>query len=491
MNKPSLRPATRALLAGVALMAVISVPLAGSATGLANAPFHLRADNIEKPSTYAIKPGIKKATESGSEAGGGSTTQPGTGTGGSTSPATPPVTTPPTTEPTPSKPSDPNPDLISITMDTRKCNYSTISFQVASSISLPDGSDPKAIATVTEKLPVNGTVSWGDGSTSTLAYGSMSHTYSTKGEYTMELRGIVGGLTTSSASSCYTKINHMGDETGIRNLDGFLSGTSYLTEMAEPPVTLQTARNMFSSNIGFNGDTSQWTLPNLVDAGGMFQSAQNFNGDLGKLDTGKLLRAGAMFRASYAFEGKGLQNWNTSNLRQMGSMFANTSVFTGDVLANWDVSRVFTFDSTFMESNFNGSLSGWNPESAITVANMFKKNKVFNQPIDNWNLSKATDFSYMFSDALKFNQPINGWKVGNGVIFTKMFYRDGTGTIMAFNQPLDKWDTGSATTMTGMFWGATNMAQDLSMWNVPNVRLKDAFAASTKMTTAQLPKWVK
>lgn len=490
MNKPSLRPATRALLAGVALVAVVSVPLAGSATGLANAPFHLRADNIKTPSTYAIKPGIKQATESGSGTGGGSTTEPGTGTGGSTSPTTPPVTTPPTTEPTPSKPSDPNPDLISITMDTRKCNYSSLSFQVASSITLPDGSDPTAAATVTEKLPVDGTVSWGDGSTSKLAYGSMAHTYATKGEYTMEIRGVVGGLTASNASNCYTKINHMGDETGIRNLDGFLSGTDYVTEMAEPPVTLQTARNMLSSNTGFNGDTSQWTLPNLVDASGMFQGAQNFNGDLGKLDTRKLLRAGSMFRTSYAFEGKGLQNWDTSNIRQMGYMFESTRAFTGDVLANWDVSRVTSFNSTFSDSNFNGSLSGWKPESAVTVANMFKKAKVFNQPIDNWDLSKVTDFSYMFSDARKFNQPINGWKVGSGVIFTKMFYLDGSGT-MDFNQPLDRWDTGSATTMTGMFWGANNMAQDLSMWNVANVRLKDAFAASTKMTSAQLPKWPK
>lgn len=490
MKKSSGRGLIKLTLAGMAVAAIASTPLLGSATGLSHSPFAIKATNIEKPGIYAIKPFLKggPGEDSGTNPGTGSGSEPGSGPGESTSPTTPPATA----SPTPSTPSDPDPDLISITLDTRKCNYGTIGFQVASSISLPDSSDPSAITTVTEKLPVDGTVSWGDGSTSKLAYGSMNHTYKSYGEYTMELRGTVGGLTTSSASSCYTRINHMGDETGIRSLEGFLSSAKYITEVAEPPVTLQVARNMFSGSTSFNGDTSQWTLPNLVDAGGMFQGASNFNGDLGKLDTRKLLRAGSMFRTAYAFEGRGLESWDTSNLRQMGSMFASTRVFTGKI-GDWDVSKVTSFDSTFTESNFNEPLNGWNPESATTVASMFKKNKNFNQPIDNWNLSKVQNFSYMFSDALKFNQPVNGWKVGSGVNFERMFYRDGgsSSTVMAFNQPLDRWDTGNATNMLGMFWGTTAMAQDLSMWNVAKVTSKDVFASGTKMTSAQLPRWNK
>lgn len=478
MNKPSLSPITKALLAGVALMAVISAPLAGSATELANSPFHLRATNIENPGTYAIKPGIKKTAESepGSGTGGGSTAQPGTGTGGST---TPPATTAPTTSPTSSTPADPTADLISINLDTRLCNTNSLSITVASYSSL----EP------TVKLPLDGTISWGDGTSQKLTYGSISHTYKSYGQYTMDLRGTIGGLTASNASSCYTAVTNMGDETGIKTLEGFLNGAKYLTTMVEPPVTLENGARMLQSATGFNGDTSQWTLPNLKDATLMFGGASTYNGDLGKLDTRKLIKAGSMFYTAYAFEGKGLENWKTPSLTNASQMFGSTRVFNGNI-GGWDVSKVQYFNGMFNDARaFDQPLDRWNPESAITVNSMFKEAPIFNGSVDGWNLSKVTDFSYMFSNALKFNQPINGWNVSGGTTFENMFYRNGSGITMAFNQPLDKWNTGSATTMTGMFRSAGNFAQDLSMWDVSNVTRKDAFAASTKMTTAQLPKW--
>lgn len=90
------------VLSAALLTAVVATPTLGSAAGLANAPFHLKATNLEQSGTYAIKPGIKKAGEAASP-GATPTSAPGSGstpapTGGATSsPA-------PSTSPTPSYP---------------------------------------------------------------------------------------------------------------------------------------------------------------------------------------------------------------------------------------------------------------------------------------------------------------------------------------------------------------------------------------------------
>lgn len=479
MVKKSGNRSVRIALASLAVVAVASTPLLGSAAGLANTPFAIRAINLKSDGKiFAIKPFLKDGTGSGSGTGDGSTTEPGTGTGGSTSPTTPPATTTPAPSPTPSTPSDPTADLVSINLDTRLCNTTSLSVNIPSYSSL----DP------TVKLPLDGTISWGDGTSQKLTYGSISHTYKNYGQYTMEFHGTIGGLTASSASSCYTAVTHMGDGTGIKTLEGFLNGAKYLTTMVEPPVTLENGARMMQSATSFNGDTSAWTLPNLKNATLMFGGASIYNGDLGKLDTRKLVNASSMFDAAYAFEGKGLENWKTPSLTSTASMFSNAKKFNAPI-GNWDVSKVKSFTSMFEGAEvFNSPIGNWSPVSATSMQNMFKNDRVFNQPIDNWNLSNVTTFEGMFYNAIKFNQPINGWNVSGATTFVNIF-RNETGGVMAFNQPLDKWDTRSAVNMNTFFWYTTNFSQDLSMWNVDNVRYHGAFNAGTKLTTAQMPKW--
>jgi len=471
MKKSSGSSLLKLALAGVAVIAVASTPLLGSAADLSSSPFHIRATNSEQPSTYAIKPFIKQGAGTGDS-------QPGTGTGGSTSPTTPPATSAPTPDPTPSTPTDPSADLISIDLDTTKCNQGTVSLNTASYSSI----DP------TVKLPLNATIDWGDGSKQAMTYGSMNHNYKSYGKYTWNIKGTIGGLTTSSSSACYTAVTNMGDETGIKTLEGFLNGARNLTAMVEPPVTLENAARMMQSTTSFNGDTSQWTLPNLKDASLMFSGASIYNGDLGNLDTRNLTKASGMFSAAYLFEGKGLENWKTPVLENASAMFNNAKKFNAPI-GSWDVSKVKSFVSMFEDASiFNQPIGDWSPVSATTMQNMFKNDRVFNQPIDNWNLSNVTTFEGMFYNALKFNQPINGWNVSGATTFVNIF-RNETGGVMAFNQPLDKWDTSSAVNMTTFFWYTTNYSQDLSMWNVDKVLYHSAFNAGTKLTTAQMPKW--
>lgn len=86
------------IVTGALLAAVAATPTLGSAAGLANTPFYLKATNSETPTTYAIKPLIKQG---GSSAPGSGTTPDPTGT------ATP--TTAPTSSPTPSYPTPTRP----------------------------------------------------------------------------------------------------------------------------------------------------------------------------------------------------------------------------------------------------------------------------------------------------------------------------------------------------------------------------------------------
>ena len=79
------------------------------------------------------------------------------------------------------------------------------------------------------------------------------------------------------------------------------------------------------------------------------------------------------------------------------------------------------------------------------------------------DLSAVTNMSGMFASS-GVNQDLSSWNVGNVRDMSNMF-SDG----FAFNQDLSNWDVGNVTNMLGMFSGATSFNQDLSNWDVGNV----------------------
>ena len=69
----------------------------------------------------------------------------------------------------------------------------------------------------------------------------------------------------------------------------------------------------------------------------------------------------------------------------------------------------------------------------------------------------------MFSNATSFNQDLSNWDVSNVRNFSSMF-----GNATSFNQDLSNWDVSNGSNFRNMFYNATSFNQNLSLWDVNN-----------------------
>jgi len=431
-------------LAGLAIAAVVATPVLGSAASLSNAPFGIKAVNIDKPSVYAVKPFGKGTGGSG---------------GGSTSPTTPPATTP---NPEPTRAPDESPNTVALTIDTSLVGCSATTSGFSLNVATVNSQDPAKTP-----LPVSAGISWGDGSSrTTLAAGTNSHVYKS-GKYNLVVDGTLGGFgaTSTTAANCISRVDHIGENTGIVTLEEFLKGGTNVSYFAAPPTSLSNGTSMLSGATKFTGDgVETWVLPNLVQATAMFNGDSKFDGDLSNLNPKSLQVAASMFSTATLFTGKGLDKWNTSSFTNTRSMFSKADAFNKDI-GGWDMSHVTDFSSMFSYMNsFNQDISRWNVGSGKSFHSMFAGAVAFNQPLDSWNMSSATSVVQMFMDTGAFNQDLNSWNMSNVTDMTNMFR-----SAQKFNGKIDQWKTAKVTNMFYMFWGTPSFKQDVSKWNVTNV----------------------
>ena len=71
----------------------------------------------------------------------------------------------------------------------------------------------------------------------------------------------------------------------------------------------------------------------------------------------------------------------------------------------------------------------------------------------------------MFNSAINFNQDISNWNVSNVKETICMF-----NSAINFNQDISNWNVSNITSMAGMFSNAQSFNQDISNWNVSNVK---------------------
>ena len=70
-----------------------------------------------------------------------------------------------------------------------------------------------------------------------------------------------------------------------------------------------------------------------------------------------------------------------------------------------DVSGVRDMSELFMDSMFNGDISGWDTSNVENMNGMFA-NSMFNRDISGWNVSNVKSMKHMFTDSrLKGNEP--------------------------------------------------------------------------------------
>ncbi|MDY0202302.1 MAG: BspA family leucine-rich repeat surface protein, partial [Tenuifilaceae bacterium] len=79
--------------------------------------------------------------------------------------------------------------------------------------------------------------------------------------------------------------------------------------------------------------------------------------------------------------------------------------------------------------------------------------------------SAVTNTGYMFFGCTSFNQDISNWDVSNVRNMSYMFCN-----ATAFNQNIGNWNVSNVISMSTMFSGCTSFNQDISGWDVSNVR---------------------
>ena len=243
-------------------------------------------------------------------------------------------------------------------------------------------------------LPLIGsgmTVDWGDGNTTT-ASGSVSHTYNTAGDYTVQITGGLTGFHLNGAT----------DASKLVSIDQW--GTASWTYLQN---AFRGAKNMVYNA----GDVPNFSGVN--DMSSMFFFTPSFNGNL--------------------------SSWDVSSVTDMSNMFTLASSFNGN-LSSWDVSSVTDMKRMFNDAaSFNQPLNSWDVSSATRMDYMFRKAVSFNQPLNSWDVSSATGMSNTFQNITSFDQNLGNWYVTlDSDTIADTAIPGVVGTISAQNLPLRK-----------------------------------------------------
>jgi surface protein len=225
----------------------------------------------------------------------------------------------------------------------------------------------------------DGTIQWGDGTSSINSYANRTHSYAVPGDYTITITGRVIGWS-----------------------------------FRFPSFTIPGA------NCKQIREIKQWGNSfRLSDGGYHFANCVNLKFTTSDtLEVGCLTSMAYMFYSCTNFTGLfGMENWNVSNVTNMTQMFSFAKNFNHPI-SNWNVSNVTSMQFMFRNNNlFNQPLNSWNVSKVQYMDGMFFEALSFNQPLNNWNVVSATSMSSMFRSAIKFNQDISTWNVSNVTIF--------------------------------------------------------------------------
>lgn len=291
-----------------------------------------------------------------------------------------------------------------------------------------------------------------------------SHTYSVGGIYTVTIWGAIqgwgfGGY--SAESNKIIDITQWGALRFLSNTTGHFSNCANLNITATDTPNLEGVNGLVRffqncTNLVYSPTIANWDVSGVSDFSEMFRNTKSFSQNLDSWSMISATDITGIFRDSN-FNGS-VNGWDTSNITIMSGVFRGTATFN-QPLNNWDLSN------------------------ATTISGMFYQAAAFNQDINNWNIPKITSLAGVFRQTGAFNQPLNNWDVSNVITFgganNGMFYG-----ASAFNQPLNNWDMTKATNLQDMFRSAAAFDQDIGMWNVINVTNANNMFNATSISTA-------
>ena len=268
-------------------------------------------------------------------------------------------------------------------------------------------------------------IDWGDGSPVENVTGNEppEHTYATAGDYQVAIKGTFPAIQMlPPADETPEEIENATKLTSIdqwsnnawRSMKLAFYGCVNMTYTAEDTPELGEVTNMsqmFLSCSSFNGDIGDWDVFTVTDMSGTFVTATSFDQDISGWDVLNVTSMDSMFTGAIkfnqdlsawgdklgnvefmqnmflnatAFEGLGLEEWDTGNVTNMSRMFKNATLFDRN-LGAWDLSSIgpgtdngIDFDSLegmldnsgLSTENYANTLIGWWNEDTPSDINL-------------------------------------------------------------------------------------------------------------------------
>jgi len=234
-----------------------------------------------------------------------------------------------------------------------------------------------------------GTIYWGDGTTSTNAYANRTKVYAASGIKTVKVVGVTTGFRFANADD-KLKITNIARWGALRlgNSGEYFRGCKNLTLTTVADILDLTGTTdcsyIFADCTAFTtvNNMNSWNMGAVTKITGMFQLAVAFNQNIG--------------------------SWNTGAVTAMNNMF-------------------------FGAAAFNQNIGSWNTGAVKNMEQTFRGATAFNQNIGSWDTAKVTNMYAMFYNALAFNQNIGSWNVSLVTNFTDFMFGKTAATFSAAN----------------------------------------------------------
>ena len=178
-------------------------------------------------------------------------------------------------------------------------------------------------------------------------------------------------------------------------------------------------------NTDFQGDVSKWHTSNLGMFLGLFNNCSNFNSDCST----KTVTRKAVYNSGRSGNYKEFTDtaWNMDNAYQLNALFSNCTSFdnggNSQGLNGWNIGLAtppagerYGLNGVFKQTQFNGDLDNWDVSQCQQFQFTFDGNTVFNGDITNWDFSglavgscAASSILFFLRGATSFNQDISNW----------------------------------------------------------------------------------
>jgi hypothetical protein len=274
----------------------------------------------------------------------------------------------------------------------------------------------------------DGTIDWGDGSTSVLSYANRSHTYASGGVKVITISGQIEGWQFASAGdkakiidiSNWGTFNFTNTRAfhGCSNMDitatdtplitatdfsSNFNGCSSITSATDwsdwDTSTITSFFQCFTSST-FNAKVDNWVHSSVTRVDKMFLNASSFNQNLNTWDVSGVTNWLEFARSATLFNGS-VSSWVPSG--DMSSAFLLAPAFEGNGCETWDVSGVTNASRLFSQTAFSADISSWNTALITDMQIMLRNCDSFDIDISSWVISQVANFGNFMTDSTGFS----------------------------------------------------------------------------------------